>query len=277
MTKMRNFFILFLVISSGLINILIAQTLNDSLTKVKSEKKWIFDSQIDQRNSIIPTSAKIPSTISLPIIGYNMGWVHNERIRLGVGVYYAKSQESRAYPEKYTSAYAVIPKSSLFYRDKEVQFLIQKSVQMYYLTANFEWIFFKSKWLDLSIPIEAGLGYSSLNLTEYFSGVKVPIISPRTGKTFKGDDIFIPATLGLSAMFNLTPDVGFQAGGGYRYVLAETSASQDFNGYFYMVGIQLIPQNIIKNFKNDYKKWKGKHKKKVEKKDTSDSKIIKTN
>ena len=87
---MRNFFILFLVICNALINILIAQTLSDSLTKVKSEKKWIFDSQIDQRNSIIPTSAKIPSTISLPIIGYNMVWVHNDRFRLGVGVYYAK-------------------------------------------------------------------------------------------------------------------------------------------------------------------------------------------
>ena len=132
---------------------------------------------------------------------------------------------------------------------------------MYYLTANFEWIFLRSKWLDLSVPIEVGVGYSSLILTEYFSGSNIPIISPTTGRKLKGQNVFIPSTIGLSAMLNLTPDVGFQLGGGYRYVLIETSASQDYNGYFYMVGVQLKPQNIIKNLKNDYKEWRVKKKK----------------
>lgn len=268
MSKTQKTLFSFLFISSFLGNICIAQTPADSLPKEKPEKKWVFDSQLDQRNSIIPTSQKVASSISLPIIGYNLGWVRKERIRLGVGGYYAKSQESKAFALKYGPDYAnIFPKSSLFYRNKEVEFLVQKAVQMYYVTANFEWIFFKSKWIDLSIPIEAGVGYSTLTLTEYFSGINVPIISPTTGKTLKGQDVFIPATAGLSAMINLTPDVGFQLGGGYRYILIETSASQDYNGYFYMVGVQLLPQNIIKNFKSDYKEWRAKRKKRKEEKE----------
>jgi len=228
---------------------------SDSLPKEKTKNTWKYDSQIDQRNSFI--TGPNNSNANLPIIGYTVGWIRNNRFRIGVGGYYAKSQGSKAYFIKYSPIVQNhSPNAVILYGKNGMSYLIQKNIQMFYITPSFEWIFFRSKWLELSIPVEVGVGYSKIILTDYFSGADIPIFSYKTGKILKGEDIFFPAMVGFSAMFNLTPDVGFQAGIGYRTILQEVGISENFDSWYYQVGLQLFPENIIANLKKDYRSWK---------------------
>lgn len=224
-----------------------------------SAKRWVFDSQIDQRNSFIPAGK---SNSSLPIFGYTLGWTRWGRLRLGGGAYYASSNAGHGYLVKVTPDLQTLTPSSVVVNvHSNNYYLVQKKTQMIYITPSVEWIFFKSKWLDLSIPLEIGVGYSKIKLSDYFSGADIPIYNYRTKKTLPGNTIFFPALSGLSAMVNLTPDVGFQLGAGYRFILQEVGLSQDFDGLFYQFGAQLYPENFIKAFKKDYRDWKEKKRK----------------
>jgi len=40
---------------------------------------------------------------------------------------------------------------------------------------------------------------------------------------------------------------------GYRLILKEVGVSQNFDGIYYQLGLQLIPQRIIAAMKSDYK------------------------
>jgi hypothetical protein len=228
----------------------------DSLVIKKPEKKWKFDSQLDQRNSFYQVNN---SSTSLPIIGYNIGWVRKEKFRFGIGGYYAKTHDSKAYFVKYSSIIQNnAPTAVILYGQSGNYYLIQQNIKMYYFTPSVEWIFFTSKWLDLSIPVEVGIGYSKLTLTDYFSGAEIPIFSYKSGNILQGDAIFFPAMSGLSAMLKLSPDVGFQTGVGYRTILQEVGISQNFDSWYYMVGLQLLPGNIKNNLIKDIKKLKEK-------------------
>ena len=126
---------------------------------------------------------------------------------------------------------------------------------MRYVTAMVEYEFFQSKWLDLSIPLEVGVGTSSLALTEFFSKTKLPITT-RKNKLVPSETTFTPALLGLKAYFNLSPDVMFVGSFGYRLILKEVGVSQNFDGIYYQLGLQLIPQRIIAAMKSDFKQRK---------------------
>jgi hypothetical protein len=134
-------------------------------------------------------------------------------------------------------------------------YLVNSSLRMRYVTAMVEYEFFQSKWLDLSIPFEVGVGTSSLALTEFFSKTKLPITT-RKNKLVPSETTFTPALLGLKAYFNLSPDVMLVGSFGYRLILKEVGVSQNFDGIYYQLGLQLIPQRIIADMKSDFNRRK---------------------
>ena len=260
--KFRPFiFLLYTILITILINKSVAQTkgINDSSHKEMVEKKWEFDFQLDQRTSFL--NGKQYSGNPVSINGLTIGWTFKNRFRIGFGGYLIKAQANKAFFIKYNPKIeSFAPSATILGKGNSKSYLVQSKTQMYYFTPSFEYIFYSSKWLDLSIPIEIGVGYSNLSLTEYFSNRELPILN-KNGQVIKGESIFFPALIGLSVMINLSPDVGLSASFGYRKILSEIGLSQNFDGLYYQIGLQLFPTNIKNNLKKDFKKWKAGRKK----------------
>jgi hypothetical protein len=241
---------------------LTAQNPGDSLN-TEIEKKWIFDFQIDQRTSFL--NAKQYSSNPISIKGFTMGWTYKDRLRIGWGGYFVNAQASKAYFIKYSP---VIEQNSpnakiLNGPNNTKSYLVQNSTQMYYITPSFEFVYFKSKWLDMSIPFEIGAGYCKIVLNDYFTNNTIPSLNKR-GKVINPEGYFFPALIGAAFMVNLSRDVGFSTSVGYRKILKEIGVSQDYDGLYYQFGLQLFPANIKKDLKNDLKKLKAKRKKRRE-------------
>jgi hypothetical protein len=244
-------------------NQITAQThsVNDSsLITKKVEKKWQFDFQLDQRTSFL--NAKQYSGNPITINGVTMGGTYKDKFRFGLGGYLVKAQGNKAYFIKYNTAIEnLAPNAKILGTGNNKSYLVQNKTQLYYVTPSFEYIFYHSKWLDLSIPLEIGIGYSKLTLTDYFTNLDLPILNKKE-QPINSANIFFPSLIGLSMMINLSPDVGLNASAGYRKIITEIGLSQDFDGFYYQIGLQLFPANIVKNLKKDFKAQKEKKKKK---------------
>ncbi len=229
------------------------------------EKNWSWDIQIDQRNTIYLNKNLLGTDVSAGVSGLAAGFTYQDRFRFGLGGYFSNAQSASAsfitnqlYFDKIK---LLAPGAVTITKKGKKGYLVNTTLNMYYVTPSFEYTFFESKWLDLSIPVEAGVGFSKLVRTDFFSDAPIPIIS-KTGKVLKGGDILLPAMIGFTAMINLSPDVGFAGTIGYRKILKEVGISQNFDGLYYSVGLALVPENIIAAIKKDFKdrKKKGKDK-----------------
>jgi hypothetical protein len=232
--------------------------LSDTITSTLNPKNWIFDFQLDQRTSFI--EAEQYSGAPIRVNGFTLGWTHKRRYRIGVGAYFIRNLGSKAYFLKYSPLLEkATPNAKIIGTGNNKFYLVQNKVQLFYITPSFEYIFYRSKWIDLSIPLELGIGYSKFILTEYFSGETLPIINKK-GNTVKAQNVFFPALAGFAIKLNLSPDVALNASIGYRKILTEIGLNQDFDGLYYQIGLQLIPTNIKNNIKRDFKAWKAKRK-----------------
>ena len=173
----------------------------------------------------------------------------------------AKAQSAKAFmitnPGYVQKIKTTVPTATFINTPSEHGFLVTSSLKMYYVTPSIEYQFYSSKWLELSIPLEIGVGYSNLSINDFFTNASIPILGKKR-TVISGKDVFIPALLGLNLNINLSKDVFLSSSIGYRKIIKEVGISQNFDGIYYQIGLQLIPENIIKDLKKDYKNWKDK-------------------
>ena len=224
-----------------------------------STKKWEFDFLLDKRKSIFWRNNLLGTNATTSVTGINFGFTYRHKIRLGIGAFYAKSNGtstlliSKAY---YVSQIQnLAPKAVPISVNGQNGYLVNGVLTMYYVTPSIEYLFYTSKWLTLGIPLEIGMGYSNVNLTDFFTNVTIPIVNS-SGKTFKINNYFFPALGGINAMLNLSPDVAFTASLGYRKILTQIGINQNFDGLYYQLGFRLLPKHIKQKLVADYKKYR---------------------
>ncbi len=232
------------------------------------QKKWNFDLQLDQRTSYYNSTTSEFSSSAVSIIGLSLGWTHKGRFRIGAGGYFSNVGGKKTILYKYNPIIQQqAPNAQIYTLSQGKVYLVNYNMQLYYITPSFEYAYYKSKWLDLSIPLEIGVGYSKLLLTDNTSGENIPLIT-KSGQLGKSDSYLIPSQIGAAMMINLSKDVGLSAAFGYRYVLYESAANlgDDFNAFYWQAGLQLFPGNIKSDLKRDFDKWKAKKKLRKEEK-----------
>jgi len=170
---------------------------------------------IDNRNSFVQASA-------VRIIGLNVGVVpRGKHYRLGLGAYTLR----RSYAELYTYS----GRGS----NRRIKDTFTPALSLTYFTTNFAYTFFSHRLIELSVPVDVGLGRSHYTITD------------ENGKvTTDNRGLFIPAGIGLGVLLKPTRWVGISGAAGYRLSLKEIDYKEDFNGWYYSYRVNLFVGNI---------------------------------
>ena len=166
---------------------------------------------LDNRNSFVQASA-------VRIIGLNIGLTpRGKHYRLGLGGYTLR----RSYSQLYTY-------SGKGKRQK-LKDTLTPELSLTYFTPNFAYTFFHSRWLELSIPVDVGLGRSHYTITD------------ENGKvTTDTKGLFFPAEIGVGVLLKPTRWVGLSGAVGYRVSIKEIDYQEDFNGWYYSYRLNLF-------------------------------------
>lgn len=178
---------------------------------------------LDNRNSFVQASA-------VRIIGVNIGLTpRGKRYRLGLAGYTLR----RSYAQLYT--YSGKGKK------QKLKDTLTPELSLTYFTPNFAYIFYRTRWLELSVPVDVGLGRSHYTVTD------------QDGKaTTDTKGLFFPAEVGLGVLLKPTRWVGLSGAVGYRMSLKEIDYEEDFNGWYYSYRLNLFVGAIW----HDVKHWR---------------------
>ena len=170
---------------------------------------------LDNRNSFVQESA-------VRIIGLNVGVVpRGKPYRLGLGAYTLR----RSYADLYTY-------SGKGKRQK-LKDTLSPALDLTYFTPNFTYTFFNHRFIELSVPVDIGLGRSHYTITDENGNV-----------TTDDKGLFIPAEIGLGVLLKPTRWVGISGTAGYRVSLKEIYYKEDFDGWYYGYRLNLFVGNI---------------------------------
>ncbi|MGI4744136.1 MAG: hypothetical protein ACRYG7_53985 [Janthinobacterium lividum] len=170
---------------------------------------------IDNRNSFVQASA-------VRIIGLNVGVVpRGKPYRLGVGAYTLR----RSYSQLYTYSGKG--------KNQKLKDTLTPELNLTYFTPNFTYTFFRRRFIELSVPVDVGLGRSHYTITDEHSKVTTDNLG-----------LFVPAEIGLSVLLKPTRWVGVSGAAGYRLSLKEIDYKEDFNGWYYSYRLNLFVGNI---------------------------------
>lgn len=166
---------------------------------------------LDNRNSFVQASA-------VRIIGLNLGLTpRGKPYRLGLAGYTLR----RSYSQRYTY-------SGKGKRQK-LKDTLTPELSLTYFTPNVAYTFFNCRWLELSIPVDIGLGRSHYTITD------------ENGKvTTDTKGLFFPAEVGVGVLLKPTRWVGLSGAAGYRVSLKEIDYQEDFNGWYYSYRLNLF-------------------------------------
>jgi hypothetical protein len=247
-------FFLLLIATNFVINIAFPQA--DSL-KTNKKRKLNFEIQLDQRNSFLG-DASFPVNIN----GLNVGWNHHQKYRIGFGIYLILATRPDAYlVDANAKLREAVPNATVLTKNGSRVFLVESENKIYYFTPSFQYKIYNSKWLEIDIPLEVGVGYSEKVVSEYFSGTEIPTLSKKNGAILAAKNIFFPVSAGALFSLKLSPDVGLFASAGYRFIVKEIGVSENFDGLYYQYGLRLFPFRILENIKKDFlnrkMKWKA--------------------
>ncbi len=215
-------------------------TLTDTLKpgEDRHDRLPSFSADTDQRyflfyDSRDPTNRHIP----ISVWGVRVGVRFPNNIKIGVGYYFTR--QALRYPQPFGPDRVLVGR------------------RLKYLMAYVEPFIFRRRWLDLSVPIEAGYGFARYDLASSI---------PDQPTVQFGN--FVPIGVGVSAAFKLplsnkfTPLrwIGISAYIGYRYAFQNTVADKSINyaGIFYSIG----PTFFFDRMRNDYQVWRQRRKKK---------------
>lgn len=174
-----------------------------------------FSLVLDNRNSFVQASA-------VRIIGVNVGVVpRGKRYRLGLGAYTLR----RSYADLYTYSGKG--------KNRKLKDTLTPSLSLTYFTPNFAYTFFSRRFVELSVPVDVGLGRSHYTITDEHGKVTTDKLG-----------LFIPAEIGLGVLLKPTRWVGVSVGAGYRVSLKEIDYKEDFNGWYYSYRLNLFLGNI---------------------------------
>lgn len=166
---------------------------------------------IDNRNSFVQASA-------VRIIGLNVGVVpRGKPYRLGLGAYTLR----RSYADLYT--YTGKGKK------RKLKDTLTPELSLTYLTPNFTYTFFNRRFIELSVPLDIGLGRSHYTITDENGNI-----------TTDDRGLFIPAEAGLGVLLKPTRWVGISGAAGYRLSLKEIDYKEDFDGWYYSYRLNLF-------------------------------------
>jgi hypothetical protein len=174
-----------------------------------------FSLVLDNRNSFVQASA-------VRIIGLNVGVVpRGKPYRLGLGAYTLR--------RNYTDLYTYTGKG----KNRKLKDTLTPALSLTYFTPNFAYTFFQRRFIELSVPVDVGLGRSHYTITD------------ENGKvTTDSRGLFIPAEIGVGVLLKPTRWVGISGAAGYRVSLKEIDYKEDFNGWYYSYRLNLFVGNI---------------------------------
>lgn len=165
-----------------------------------------FVLSLDNRNSFVQASA-------VYIIGLNAGVVlPNRRWRVGLGGYTLR----RDYADQYVYQY----KNGK--RTRKIAETLTPQLSLTYLTPNVSYVFFQRRWLEVSVPLEAGIGRSHYSETDQNGNTHVD-----------NKGLFVPLEAGLAVLVKPLRWVGVSGSVGYRLSVLETDYKDDFDGMYF--------------------------------------------
>jgi hypothetical protein len=205
----------YLFLAMGMITQVRAAT-PDSIT-VQSKARFGFSLIFDNRNSFVRNSP-------VKIYGLNIGLKYKNRYRFGLGAYTLQ----RDYKD-HTYVSVLNPKDTL-----------QPLLDLHFITPNFAYTFLNHRWVELSIPLEIGLGNSHYTI----HNTKEELVKDRRG-------MFVPATAGLGILVKPTRWIGFSGAAGYRMSLMEGDFQGDFDGWYYSYRVNLFLGNILSDYRQN--------------------------
>ena len=184
-------------------------------TAIQPKARFGFSLIFDNRSSFVRSSP-------VKIYGLNIGLKYQGRYRVGLGAYALR----RDYQEH------------TYVSPQNPQDTLRPLLDLHFLTPNFAYTFFNCRWVELSIPLEVGLGNSHYTIRD----TKAALIKDRRG-------LFIPATAGLGILVKPTRWIGFSGAAGYRKSLAEVDFQGDFDGWYYSYRVNLFLGNILADYR----------------------------
>jgi len=188
-----------------------------------------FSLVLDNRNSFVQASA-------VRIIGLNVGVVpRGKPYRLGLGAYTLR----RSYAELYTYAGKG--------RNRRLKDTLTPALSLTYFTPNFSYTFFNRRFIELSIPVDVGLGRSHYTITDENGRV-----------TTDNRGLFVPAEIGVGVLLKPTRWVGISGAAGYRVSLKEIDYKEDFNGWYYSYRLNLFVGNIWHDWRQYWQRCRAR-------------------
>ncbi|MFC6222970.1 hypothetical protein ACFP2F_06940 [Hymenobacter artigasi] len=165
-----------------------------------------FVISLDNRESFVQSSA-------VHIIGVNAGLLlPGRRWRLGLGGYTLSRDYAALYIYQYRNGK----------RTKKITDTLTPQLDLTYFTPNVSYIFFQRPWLEISLPLEVGLGRSHYTVTN------------QSGSTTTDNrGLFVPVEAGLSVLVKPFRWVGVSGSVGYRKSVLEIDYEDDFDGMYF--------------------------------------------
>jgi hypothetical protein len=125
---------------------------------------------------------------------------------------------------------------------------INQNTTLQYLTTFYEYSFIETRWWEVGVPVEIGIGKYNISSTDANTGRVLP--------SRKG--FVVPLGTALDINFKPTKWFAINVMGGYRFVITDNSRL-NFNGWFYSFGGTIYLRQIIQDLryfdkKRNYKK-----------------------
>ena len=227
---MRRLFIIFCVFALCLLQLrTIAQPALDTIQWCLKQKPHVFG-KLDTRNSFIYNSR-------IKIFGLKTGLSFGRRLFIGIG-----------YNQIYPSAKATknFDKQIYFTNDLNTKDSITAKLQLFYFSAQVEYIYYRNNHWRLSMPFQIGIGqtaykYEILNKWQYKERYTCLIYEPA-----------------VSVEYRFIKWIGVGADVGFRFMLTENKElNQKFNSPTYAFKLLIYYNEIFKSlFPNS--KWSEK-------------------
>jgi len=165
-----------------------------------------FVLSLDNRESFVQSSA-------VRIIGLNAAVVlPGHRWRLGLGGYTLSRDYANLYVYQYKNGK----------RTKKILDTLTPQLNLTYLTPNVTYVFYQRPRLELSVPLEAGLGRSHYTETDQNNRV-----------TTSSQGLFVPVQVGLAVLIKPVRWAGVSGSVGYRKSVLEIDYKDDFDGLYF--------------------------------------------
>ena len=181
-----------------------------------------FVLSLDNRVSFVQSSA-------VRVIGVNAGVVlPGRRWRLGLGAYTLSRDYAALYTYQYRNGR----------RTKKILDTITPQLSLTYLTPNVSYVVLQRSWLEVSVPLEVGLGRSHYTETDQ---------NDRLITNSRG--IFVPVEAGVSVLIKPTRWVGVSGSVGYRKSIFEIDYKEDFDGMYFSYRVNVFVGGIWRDWR----------------------------